>query len=133
MQIAVLPASARAGEATIRTLLSSPSSHKIKAFYRDPSKAPQDFQSDPRFEAVQGDAVSGNNLDLSGSEAVLYVAPLILNGEDSDELAAKAAANIKKEIDRVGTVQRLVLQSALGSQFDGIVSFLSSSAVSNAC
>src|SRR5690242_13569983 len=54
MHITVVPASPKTGQATIRALLADPSNPTVKGYYRDLSKVPAEFKSDPRFEAVQG-------------------------------------------------------------------------------
>ena len=121
MQVTVLPASSNVGEETVRQLLASSADLTVRAVYRNVDKAPEEFKSNPRFKAVRGDVGTGD-LDLDASEAVLYVPPMVLDGTDLDEFAARAAKNVKEAIERAGTVKRLVVQSALGSHLKGIVS-----------
>lgn len=121
MQITIVPASSSVGEAAVRQLLAHGSQPTVRAIYRNIDKAPEEFKSNPHFRAVRGDIGMGD-LDFDTSEAVLYVVPAVMDGSDLDEFATRAANNVKAAIERAGTVKRLVVQSALGSQFEGIVS-----------
>jgi hypothetical protein len=121
MEITIVPASSSVGHATIRKLLASPSQPTIRAIYRNVDKAPEEFRKNSRFAAVRGDVGSGE-LSFGSSEAVLYVPPMVVDGSDTDEFAIRAANNVKQAIERAKTVKRLISQSALASQFDGVVS-----------
>jgi hypothetical protein len=118
----IVPASTSSGRETIRTLLASESKPFVRGVYRDISKAPAEFTQNPNFEAVKGDVSTGEGLDFSNSDAVLYVPPPTYDGTDTAEHATRAALHIQKAIQIAPKVKRLVLHSALGAQFDhGIV------------
>ncbi|KAI6777044.1 hypothetical protein HG530_000989 [Fusarium avenaceum] len=112
--ITVLPASTKAGRETIRTLLKSESKPSIRAVYRDPSKAPAEFVQNSNFQAVKGDVGDGSSLDFTGSDAVFYIPPPILDGTDQAEWATRSATNVKKALKDAG-IKRLLLLSAIGS------------------
>lgn len=126
MQVTVLPASARTSQATIRALLAHPSHPSIKGIYRDPSKAPEEFASNPRFEAIVGDPqdVSSLDLGLKGSDAVVVTIPPVRDPSvDIVANAAQMAQNIKTAVEKAGTVKNLVMVSTKGAQYDrGLVS-----------
>lgn len=113
--ITVLPASTKAGRETIRTLLESESKPFIRAVYRDPSKAPAEFVQNSNFEAIKGDVGDGSSLDFTGSDAVFYIPPPILDGTDQAEWATRSATNVKKALKDAG-IKRLLILSAIGSQ-----------------
>lgn len=119
--ITVLPASTKIGRETIRLLLASPASPTIRGIYRDTSKAPDEYTSHPNFSSVKGDVASEESLDLSNSDAVLYVPPPTYENIDQSEWAKQAANNVKGALKKSG-VKRLVVLSGLGSHNDhGIV------------
>lgn len=117
LRITVVPASTAAGKATIRSLLGSDTKVTVHGIYRDVSKAPAEFTSNPSFSASVGDVSSGEGLDVSGSSAVLYVPPPPATGTDLDEFSLRTANNVKDALARAD-VKRLVLISSMGSQFD---------------
>ena len=120
--ITVLPASTKAGRETIRALLSSDSKPCVRAVYRDPAKAPPEFLENSNFEAVKGDVGDGDSLDFTGSNAVFYIPPPILDGTNQAEWATRTATNVKNALKKAN-VNRLLILSALGSQnSSGIVS-----------
>ncbi|KAH7123477.1 hypothetical protein B0J13DRAFT_511863 [Dactylonectria estremocensis] len=116
--ITVLPASTKAGKATISELLSSPSKPFVRAIYRDASKAPAEFVSHPNFEAVTGDVSVGSSLNFIGSDAVFYIPPPTFDGTDSGVFATHAANNVKKALQDATSVKKLLLFSSTGSQHD---------------
>lgn len=120
--ITVLPASTAAGRETIRTLLASPEKPSVRGIYRDPSKAPAEFTGNPRFETVKGDVGSGTGLDFTGSSAILYVPPPTYDGTPTEKWATSTANHVKSAIEKAGSVKKVVVHSALASQYDhGIV------------
>lgn len=118
-RIVILPASTKAGRETIRVLLQSESKPFVRAVYRNPAKAPAEFLQNPNFEAVQGDVSSGSGLDFAGFNTLFYIPPPTYEpGADQSEFATRAATNIKDAINKAGTVSRLLIFSAVGSQYD---------------
>ena len=101
---------------------SSDSRPSVRAVYRDPAKAPPEFLQNSNFEAVKGDVGNGDSLDFSGSNAVFYIPPPILDGTDQAEWATRTATNVKNALKKAN-VNRLLILSAIGSQnSSGIVS-----------
>ncbi|KAH6631350.1 hypothetical protein F5144DRAFT_215435 [Chaetomium tenue] len=117
MQITVVPASPRTGQAAIRTLLADASNPTIKGYYRDLAKVPAEFKANPRFEAVQGDVDDGATLDFSGSDAVFHITPPLYENTDVVEHARLVSENVKAAIKKA-SVKRLVLVSSMGAQYD---------------
>ncbi|KAK8091730.1 hypothetical protein PG997_002091 [Apiospora hydei] len=118
IHVTVLPASTQAGEATIRALLSAEQQPSIRGIYRDTSKAPDEFTSNPRFDAAKGDIDIWSGLDFRGSDAVFYNPPPPFDGRDPAVFAAQAANNVLAALKRVPSVKRLVVSSAMGSQYE---------------
>jgi putative NADH-flavin reductase len=121
--ITVVPASTRVGTETIRRLLASSEKPLVRGIYRNTSKAPAEYTNTPNFEAVKGDVESGDGLDFTGSDAVLYVPPPTYEKKmDLADWARQTATNVKNALHRAN-VKRLVILSGLGSQHDhGVVS-----------
>jgi putative NADH-flavin reductase len=117
LRFTVVPASTGAGRATIRSLLSSKIPLTVHGIYRDVSKSPAEFTSYPNFTASTGDVSSGEGLDVSGSDAVLYVPPPPVSGTDLDEFSNRTAHHVKEALAEA-SVKRLVLISSMGSQYD---------------
>ena len=123
--ITVFPASTQAGQATIRSLLASDENPFVRGIYRDPSKAPADFTSNPRFEATKGDVGSGTGLDFTGSDAVFYIPPPTYDGvTDNADFANRCANNVLKALRDAQSVKKLVLHSAMGAQHDSGIGIL---------
>ncbi|KAK4184419.1 hypothetical protein QBC35DRAFT_57903 [Podospora australis] len=122
--ITVLPASTKAGYATIKSLLASPERPTVRGIYRDPTKAPSEFLSDPKFEAVQGDVGKGTGLDFSSSSAVFYVPPPIYDGTEVGAWALQTATNVKSALEKAPNVKKLVLHSAVGAQNETGIGYL---------
>ncbi|KAF4921506.1 hypothetical protein CGCVW01_v005955 [Colletotrichum viniferum] len=116
--ITVLPASTQVGEETIRFLLQSEPKPFVRGFYRNIAKVPVEFTSYPNFQAVQGDIASGKGLNFTGSDAVLYIPPPTWDGTDQEEFAHRTATFVADTLKKSPSVQRLVIQSALGAQHD---------------
>lgn len=120
--VAIVPASSKAGENAIRYLLETDTKVYIRAIYRNTSKAPADFLKHANFEAVKGDVSDGDSLNFAGSDAVLFNQPPTYDGTDLGEFATKTATNMKNALV-AGGVKKLVILSALGAQHSsGIVS-----------
>ncbi|KAH6664778.1 hypothetical protein F5X68DRAFT_160937 [Plectosphaerella plurivora] len=130
LRFTVIPASTAAGKATIRSLLNSKTQLTVHGIYRDVSKAPAEFTNNPNFTASLGDVSSGEGLDFSGSDAVLYVPPPPATGTDLDEFSNRTAAHVKDALAKAG-VKRLVLISSMGSQYDREIGVLRLNHLSN--
>ncbi|KAK8076259.1 hypothetical protein PG994_003531 [Apiospora phragmitis] len=118
MHVTVLPASKQSGEATIRALLNAEQKPTIRGIYRDTSKAPEEFTSNPRFDAAKGDIDLWSGLDFRGSDAVFYNLPPPFDGRDPAVFAAQTANNVLATLKRVPSVRRLVVSSTMGSQYE---------------
>ncbi|KAJ0382216.1 hypothetical protein COL922a_013017 [Colletotrichum nupharicola] len=116
--ITVLPASTQAGRHTIRFLLQSESNPSARGIYRDATKAPVELVSLPNFQAVQGDIATGEGLDFTDSDAVLYIPPPTWDGTDQAEFAHKTANFVANALKKSRSVKRLVIQSALRAQHE---------------
>jgi uncharacterized protein YbjT (DUF2867 family) len=122
--VTVVPASTKAGKATIQALLNTESPPLIRGIYRDLAKAPAEFTKHPNFEATTGDVSAGSGLDFTGSDAVFYVPPPTYDGADVGEFATRAANNVKEALQASPSVQKLLLFSSMGAQYShSIVSF----------
>jgi putative NADH-flavin reductase len=121
--ITVVPASTRVGTETIRQLLASSEKPSVRGIYRNTSKAPDEYTNNPNFKAVKGDVETGDGLDFTGSDGVLYVPPPTYEKNmDLADWATQTATNVKNALHRAN-VKRLVILSGLGSQHDhGVVS-----------
>lgn len=122
MHITVVPASPKTAHAAIKNLLDDHRAPTVRAIYRDPSKAPDYFVSNPRFTAVKGDVEDVESLDVSGSDAVLAITPPKLDGSDIVAFSSSVSENLKGAISRAGSVKRLVLLSSMGAQYEDVVS-----------
>lgn len=118
MHFTILPASTQTAQATIRALLNDKThsaSTSIQAIYRNISKAPEEFTSNPRFRAVKGDIDDPSTLDFSGTDAVFVITPPRYDGADTFESARLTAENVKAAARKAG-VKRLVYVSSIGAQ-----------------
>lgn len=123
-----------AGEAAIRALLASAQNPHVRAFYRDPSKAPAEFKENSRFTALQADVGSGSGIDFEGSDAVFYIPPPAMDGTDVEVFAKKSSDAIKSAIKASSTDKRLLVLSAIAAQNDhGIVRVISVVCLSACC
>jgi uncharacterized protein YbjT (DUF2867 family) len=118
MQITVVPASPRTGQAAIRALLADASNPTVKGYYRDLAKVPAEFTSNPRFEAVQGNVEDAATLDFAGSDAVFNITPPLYEDQDIVAHARLVSENVKAAVKKADSVQRLVLLSSMGAQYD---------------
>ncbi|KAK7214026.1 hypothetical protein V2G26_021204 [Clonostachys chloroleuca] len=125
MRIGVAPASTRTCTAAIRSLLeqssNSGSSIEVRAWYRDLAKAPSEFLSHPKFEAVQGDVSDASSFAFEGCDVILTVPPPFFTHEDMVALTENLSRNIKSAIEKSTTVKRLVMLSSMGAHLhDGV-------------
>lgn len=118
MHIIVVPASPRTAQATIRHLLADASAPTVRGVYRDLSRVPEEFKTNPRFEAVQGDIEDAASLDFSGSDAIFMVQPPVYDERDSIAHTKTVAENVKAAIRKATSIKRLVHLSSMGAQYD---------------
>ncbi|KAE8408444.1 hypothetical protein BDV37DRAFT_172968 [Aspergillus pseudonomiae] len=121
MLIAVVPASPKTGQAAIRALLNSTETTRpitVKGVYRDLSRVPEEFLSNPHFQAVKGDVSDAASLDLTGVDAVLAITPPRYDGSDFLACARTASENTRLAIQKSGSVKRLVLLSSMGAEHE---------------
>ena len=119
MLVAVLPASPKTAQETIRALLEADqltSPVGVRAIYRDCSKAPPEFRAHAGFHAVPGDLNDATSLDLGGADTVFVITPPRYDGSDMMQWATVASDNTRLAIQRAGTVKRLVLLSGMGAE-----------------
>ncbi|TQV94030.1 hypothetical protein V2A60_002902 [Cordyceps javanica] len=119
MRITIVPAGPQTSAATIRELLKKESNDlEVCGVYRDLAKVPEEFKSHDNFKALYGDIEDASSLELSGSDAVMTSTPPFLSGEDPFAKAEQVSRNVKDAVERAGGVQRLMLLSSLGAEFD---------------
>lgn len=119
MRIAVVPASPRTSKATIEALLQDPSTPEVVGVYRDTTKAPSEFKSNPRFEAVQGDVGDAKSLSLEGVDVVVAISPPIYGGNPDPITAARSnALNVSEAIKESRTVKKVVYLSSWGADHE---------------
>ncbi|KAH8427551.1 uncharacterized protein LDX57_005265 [Aspergillus melleus] len=114
MTITILPGSTQTAQAAIRAILNDSPSAKVQAIYRNLSKVPDEFASNPRFRAVKGDIDDPSTIDLSGTDALFVVTPPRFDGADTFECARTTAENAKAAVRKVG-VKRVVYLSSIGA------------------
>ncbi|KAK3290484.1 uncharacterized protein B0H64DRAFT_59445 [Chaetomium fimeti] len=117
MHITVVPASPKTAQAAIRVLLADPSHPTVRGYYRDLAKVPAEFKAHACFEAVQGDVDDGATLDFSDSDAVFHITPPFFGNSSPVEHARRVSENVKAATKKA-SVQRLVLVSSMGAQYD---------------
>ncbi|KAK4245883.1 hypothetical protein C7999DRAFT_33740 [Corynascus novoguineensis] len=120
MHITVVPASPKTGQAAIRALLADASNPIVRGVYRDLSRVPAEFRSNPRFEAVQGTVEDAATLDFSGSDAVFNITPPLYQEIEIDIVAhaRQVSENVKAAVKKAESVRRLVLLTSVGAQYD---------------
>ncbi|PWY96140.1 NAD(P)-binding protein [Aspergillus sclerotioniger CBS 115572] len=119
MLVAVLPASPKTAQETIRVLLEADqltSPVGVHAIYRDLSKAPREFCAHAGFHAVAGDLNDATSLDLGGADTVFAITPPRYDGSDMMQWATIASENTRLAIQKAGSVKRLVLLSSMGAE-----------------
>lgn len=116
MRITIVPASPRTAQATIRALLADTLAPTIRGVYRNLARVPDEFKSNPCFEAVQGDIEDAASLDFSGSDVVFVVPPPIFDDRDTVEHTKVVCRNVKDAVQKAG-VKKLVLLSSVGGQY----------------
>ncbi|KAF3805461.1 hypothetical protein GCG54_00002806 [Colletotrichum gloeosporioides] len=125
MQIVVVPASPKTGQATIRALLEDASELTVTGVYRDIGRVPAEFMEHPRFKAVKGDVANVGSLKFSGADAVVTITPPLHSESKPLTRAREMAANVKYAIGMAGdSVKRLIYISSVGAQLEhGTVSW----------
>ncbi|KZZ91043.1 NAD-dependent epimerase/dehydratase [Moelleriella libera RCEF 2490] len=119
MRVTVAPASTKTGAPVIRILLATPQSGvKVKALYRNLSKVPSEFTSDPRFEAVCCDVDDQATIDFEGSEVVMAITPPVYDGGDIVAISKRCSENVKIAIEKSSFVQKIVLLSSVCGQYN---------------
>lgn len=120
MRIVIAPASPRTGRATIEALLrDAPSTSVVVGVYRDLSKVPAAFSSNPRFEAVQGDVADAETLNLGKADVVVTISPPNYSGNPDPITAARTnATNVAQAVAKSGTVKRVVYVSSMGAEHE---------------
>ncbi|KAJ0374830.1 hypothetical protein COL26b_006995 [Colletotrichum chrysophilum] len=119
MQIVVVPASPKTGQATIRALLEDPSEPTVTGVYRDTGRVPAEFREHPRFRAVKGDVANVGSLKFSGADALVTITPPLYSESKPLTRAREMAANVKYAIGMAGdSVKRLVYISSVGAQLE---------------
>ncbi|GLA02083.1 hypothetical protein AnigIFM60653_001379 [Aspergillus niger] len=119
MLVAVLPASPKSAQETIRALLEADqltAPVHVRAIYRDVAKAPAEFVSHGSFHAVAGDLSNAASLDLGNADTVFAITPPRYDGSDMMQWARQASENTRIAIQKAGTVKRLVLLSSMGAE-----------------
>ncbi|KAH8743997.1 hypothetical protein F5883DRAFT_662447, partial [Diaporthe sp. PMI_573] len=117
MKVIVVPGSAQTSRSAIHTLLNDPLAPAVVGVYRNLNKIPAEFKDHPRFEAVHGDVSDGASLDFSGCDAVITMTPPKLDGSEFIAFGKQMANNVKKAVERLGSVKRVVYVSSQGAQY----------------
>lgn len=87
------------------------------------SKVPDEFKNHPKFQPVPGDVSDGSTLDFSGCDAVITMTPPKLDGSDFIAFGKAVANNVRRAVERSGSVKRVVYVSSQGAQYpEGVVS-----------
>jgi hypothetical protein len=127
MIIGVIPADSKTASGVIQGLITkgttANSPFKIKAWYRDASRAPSQFVSQSNFEASEGNVLDESSFDLLECDVVLTVlAPAFTNSPMRASIE-KGSFNIKAAIEKAGSVKRLVILSSDGPRgYEAVVS-----------
>ncbi|KXH67979.1 hypothetical protein CSAL01_00649 [Colletotrichum salicis] len=119
MNVFVVPASPKTGQATIQSLLDHPSQPQVTGVYRDLGRIPAKFKDHPRFRAIKGDVADVSSLKFAGADAIVSITPPQYSESKPITRAREMAANVKFAISRVGcSVKRLVYVSSIGAHLE---------------
>ncbi|KXH41198.1 hypothetical protein CSIM01_03404 [Colletotrichum simmondsii] len=119
MNVFVVPASPKTGQATIRSLLDHPSQPHVTGVYRDLGRVPAKIKDHPRFRAIKGDVADVSSLKFAGADAIVSITPPQYSESKPITRAREMAANVKFAISRVGcSVKRLVYVSSIGAHLE---------------
>ncbi|KAI3555188.1 hypothetical protein CABS03_03749 [Colletotrichum abscissum] len=119
MNVFIVPASPKTGQATIRSLLDHPSQPHVTGVYRDLGRVPAKFKDHPRFKAIKGDVADVSSLRFAGADAIVSITPPQYSESKPITRAREMAANVKFAISRVGcSVKRLVYVSRIGAHLE---------------
>ncbi|KAK1708007.1 hypothetical protein BDP67DRAFT_546986 [Colletotrichum lupini] len=119
MNVFIVPASPKTGQATIRSLLDHPSQPHVAGVYRDLGRVPAKFKDHPRFKAIKGDVADVSSLRFAGADAIVSITPPQYSESKPITRAREMAANVKFAISRVGcSVKRLVYVSRIGAHLE---------------
>ncbi len=119
MKVIVVPGSAQTSRSAIRTLLDAPSAPSVIGVYRNMSKVPDEFKNHPKFQPVPGDVSDGSTLDFSGCDAVITMTPPKLDGSDFIAFGKAVANNVRRAVERSGSVKRVVYVSSQRTNTSG--------------
>ncbi|KAK1625700.1 hypothetical protein BDP81DRAFT_435244 [Colletotrichum phormii] len=119
MNVFVVPASPKTGQATIQSLLDHPSQPHVTGVYRDLGRIPARFKDHPRFRAIKGDVADVSSLKFAGADVIVSITPPQYSESKPITRAREMAANVKFAISRVGcSVKRLVYVSSIGAHLE---------------
>lgn len=119
MNVFVVPASPKTGQATIQSLLDHPSQPHVTGVYRDLGRVPARFNDHPRFRAIKGDVADVSSLKFAGADAIVSITPPQYSESKPITRAREMAANVKFAVSRVGcSVKRLVYVSSIGAHLE---------------
>ncbi|EXF83950.1 hypothetical protein CFIO01_08454 [Colletotrichum fioriniae PJ7] len=95
MNVFVVPASPKTGQATIQSLLDHPSQPHVAGVYRDLGRVPARFKDHPRFRAIKGDVADVSSLKFAGADAIVFITPPQYSESKPITRAREMAANVK--------------------------------------
>ncbi|KAL0783655.1 hypothetical protein CaCOL14_001561 [Colletotrichum acutatum] len=101
MNVFVVPASPKTGQATVRSLLDHPSQPHVTGVYRDLGRVPAKFREHPRFRAIKGDVADVSSLNFADADAIVSITPPQYSESKPITRAREMAANVKFAIGRV--------------------------------
>ncbi|RAL07632.1 NAD(P)-binding protein [Aspergillus homomorphus CBS 101889] len=122
MRILIVPASPQTSRTTIHNLLTTPQKQDpihIRGLYRNLTRVPPEFQTNPNFESYPGDLSDPATLNFHSFDTVFFVLPPCYDGTNLLQWATTVSTNVRLAIQRSGTVKRLVLLSSMGAEFEG--------------
>lgn len=101
--------------------------HSVRALVRNPQQA--ELPANPRLETVQGDVISGVELDagMRGCEAVIHLVGIIVeSGENRFESVHHVGTRNVVDAAQRNRISRFVQMSALGARKDGVSEYQTS-------